>query len=205
MARQAERREATRAALIAAARECFVAQGFEATSTEAILARAGVSKGALYHHFDSKTELLAAVFETISQDLVAKAGAAAGKARAPRKALAAALKAWLRFAIEPEPRRILLDIGPAVLGFARARQIEDEIAQAPIRRAILRVVERDHSPYTDIDLVARLLSAAVSELALVAMQRGVDSKSLAPMDDYIAALIDALLPRAARVSGGPAG
>lgn len=194
MASQAERREATREALIAAARESFLAAGFEATSTEAVLARAGVSKGALYHHFTSKAELLAAVFERVSQETVDKANAAAGRTRAPRTALAGALKTWLRVALEPEPRRILLDIGPAVLGFARARAIEEAITQAPIRRGVARIVESGEAECDDVDLVARLLSATVSELALVAVQRGLEGKALAALDARLDAVLDALLP-----------
>jgi AcrR family transcriptional regulator len=138
-----------------------VEQGYDATSTEAVLARAGVSKGALYHHFTSKADLLAAVFERVSQETVAKAQAAAAGASSARAALGAALKAWLRAALEPEPRRIILETGPAVLGLARARQIEEAITQAPMRRAIERAVEQGEAASTDVDLVARLLSAAV--------------------------------------------
>jgi AcrR family transcriptional regulator len=87
-----------------------------ATSTEAVLARAGVSKGALYHHFASKAELLAAVFEAVSRETVARAQSAAGGAGSARAELTAALKAWLRAVLAPEPRRIILETGPAVLG-----------------------------------------------------------------------------------------
>lgn len=193
MASQLERREATRGALIAAARACFVDQGYEATSTEAVLARAGVSKGALYHHFTSKAELLAAVFETVSRETVAKAQEAAAGAGSSRAALGLALKAWLRVVLAPEPRRIILETGPAVLGFARARQIEEEITQAPMRRAIERAVTHGEARCADIDLLARLLYAAASELALTALQRGQDGAQLDRYDAQIDALIDALL------------
>jgi AcrR family transcriptional regulator len=69
---------------VAAARDCFVSKASDSTSTEAVLARAGVSKGALYHHFASKAELLAAVFEAVSRETVARAQDAAGGANSPR-------------------------------------------------------------------------------------------------------------------------
>lgn len=192
MARQAERREATRGALIAAARACFSEAGFDATSTEAVLARAGVSKGALYHHFASKADLLAAVFEDVSQDTMARAQAAAGSGD-PRDVLARALKAWLRAVLEPEARRIILETGPAVLGMMRARAIEEAITQAPMRRLIERGVAKGSLHCDDPDLSARLLSALASELALVAIQRGLDQGQLAQLDAQIDIVTAALL------------
>lgn len=196
MARQSERREATRAALVAAARDCFVDQGFEATSTEAVLARAGVSKGALYHHFTSKAELLAAVFEAVSHDTLAKAQAAAAGATSARAALGLALKGWLRAALAPEPRRIILEAGPAVLGFARARQIEEAITLEPMRRGIDRLVAHGEARCPDSDIAARLLYAAVTELALAALQRDLGDTQLYGFDAQLDALLDALVPTA---------
>lgn len=194
MASQSERREATRGALIAAARRCFVDQGFEATSTDAVLAAAGVSKGALYHHFQSKTDLMAAVFEDVTRETAAAAQAAAGKARSARKALSAALKAWMRAALEPEPRRILLETGPSVLGFSRARMIEETVTLAPTCRSIERIIERGEGRCDDADLAARLLNAAVSELALTAVRRGLGPGQLGALDARLDALVDALVP-----------
>ena len=68
---QAERRESTRAALIAAGRELFAARGFAAVGTEEIVRAAGVTRGALYHHFDGKRELLAAIYEQIEGEIAA--------------------------------------------------------------------------------------------------------------------------------------
>jgi AcrR family transcriptional regulator len=193
LARQAERTETTRSALIGAARACFMDEGFEGTSTEAILARAGVSKGALYHHFASKTELLAAVFEAVSLETLAKAQSAAAGATSSRAALRAGLKAWLRAVLAPEAYRIILETGPAVLGYARARKIEERITQAPTREALARAVELGEARCPDVDLVARLLNAAVAEMALTAVQRELKREQLQAFDPHIDAMINALL------------
>src|ERR1700749_2315391 len=74
---QAERTEATRAALIAAARPLFAARGYADIGTEEIVRAAGVTRGALYHHFADKTELFAAVFETVEPEIAQRIGAAA--------------------------------------------------------------------------------------------------------------------------------
>jgi AcrR family transcriptional regulator len=194
MARQVERREATRAALIAAARASLLDVGHEATSTEAVLARAGVSRGALYHHFPSKTDLVAAVFETVSCELVDQAETAAGGARTAREAVAISRKTWLRRVMEPDAFRIILDIGPAVLGLARARQIEDGITQAPLRQTLARAVERGETGAIDIDLVSRLLSAAAGELALAAAERGLKAAELPAFEAQLDAFVAALVP-----------
>lgn len=193
MASQSERRQSTRAALIAAARASFVEQGFDATSTDAVLARAGVSKGALYHHFTSKVDLLAAVFEAVSRELVAQAQAAMTAEMPAPLGLGLTLKAWLRAVMEVEPRRIILETGPAVLGFARAREIEEGIALVPMRRGITRAVEQGLVTCADPDLAARLLNATVYELALAAIQRGLGEGELASLDPYIDRVMAALL------------
>jgi AcrR family transcriptional regulator len=193
LASQSERRQSTRAALIAAARASFVEQGFDATSTDAVLARAGVSKGALYHHFASKVDLLAAVFEAVSRELVAQAQAAMTAEMPAPQGLGLTLKAWLRAVMDVEPRRIILETGPAVLGFARAREIEEGIALVPMRRGITRAVEQGLVTCADPDLAARLLNATVYELALAAIQRGLGEGELASLDPYIDRVMAALL------------
>jgi AcrR family transcriptional regulator len=194
LARQSERREATRGALVAAARQCFADQGYEATSTDAVLALAGVSKGALYHHFESKADLLAEVFAAVSRETAVKAQAAARRAASPREALAAALKAWLRAAMAPEPRRILLETGPAVLGFARARKIEEDITHGPVCRAIMRANEPGKLSAEDVALASRVLNAAVLELALTAIQGEQSRFQMKRLDRVIDALIDVFVP-----------
>src|ERR671932_499427 len=76
--KHAERSEATRAALIAAARPLFAERGFAGVGTEEIVRAAGVTRGALYHQFRDKQELFAAVFEQLEQELAQRTGAAAG-------------------------------------------------------------------------------------------------------------------------------
>src|ERR1700676_5619354 len=68
---QAQRTAATRALLIDAGRKLFADKGFADVSTQAIVAAAGVTRGALYHQFGDKAELFAAVYEEVERDLVA--------------------------------------------------------------------------------------------------------------------------------------
>src|SRR2546421_8805697 len=84
---KAEQSEATRAALIAAARPLFAERGYSAVGTEEIVRAAGVTRGALYHHFSGKEDLFAAVYEQVEADLVAEIGQMATGASDPLEVL----------------------------------------------------------------------------------------------------------------------
>ena len=116
----------TRDQLIAAARELFARDGFEATSTEAVLQRSGVSRGSLYHQFPDKKALFEAVLirvhaEAVQITIRAARGPADGVA-----ALRAGCLAWIKLARDPRISRIVLIDAPSVVGWARWRQIDEE-------------------------------------------------------------------------------
>lgn len=122
---QAERTAATRAALIEAGRRLFAEPGFAAVGTEALVREAGVSRGALYHQFDDKTELFAEVFSHVEADVtrrLAQAMPSGGDADIV-SLLKGALGAWLDACQSPEVERIVLVDGPSVLGWVRWRAI----------------------------------------------------------------------------------
>jgi AcrR family transcriptional regulator len=122
---QADRSAATRDALIAAARRLFAAQGFAEVPADAIVAEAGVTRGALYHQFTDKTALFAAALEAVEADIarrLAEDVAAAGISD-PVDALRHAVRKWLEICVEPEIHRIALIDGPSVLGWGRWREV----------------------------------------------------------------------------------
>src|SRR5919106_3686611 len=92
---QSERREATRAALVGAARELFAERGYAGVGTEEIVDRAGVTRGALYHHFDDKKDLFRAVHEELERDLVASIGAQTAGIEDPWELLVNGVRAFL--------------------------------------------------------------------------------------------------------------
>lgn len=122
---QAERREETRGQLLAAARALFAEKGFAETSTPEIVAQAGVTRGALYHHFADKTALFAAVVEA-EHAAVAGGIEAAGDTMPsdPVAALLAGGEAFFAAMRDEGRRRILLVDAPAVLGRAALDEID---------------------------------------------------------------------------------
>ena len=88
--------EGAREALLAASRELFAARGYDSVSTAEVIARAGVSRGAMYHHFASKRELFEALYVEMEDELVTRLGTAAAGASSPLGGLRAGSRAYLR-------------------------------------------------------------------------------------------------------------
>src|SRR5271168_1017595 len=139
---QADRSAATRDALVAAARGLFAAQGFAEVSTDAIVAAAGVTRGALYHQFADKTALFDAVLDAVEADIARRLtdGVAAAGITDPVEAIRHVIRAWLDICVEPEIHRIALIDGPSVVGWAHWREVCQRhvfgLAQALLTRGI---------------------------------------------------------------------
>jgi len=162
----ADRAESTRNALVAAARRLFVERGYHATSTEQIVALAGVgTRGALYHHFADKRALFVAAFEAVEEDLVAAAGAAIQDAP-PLETLRNGLIDFLDASLTPEVQRILLIDGPAVLGWQEWRAIEARYGLGGIRGMLEFAVADGSLPRQPVEVLAHLLLATAAEAAL---------------------------------------
>ena len=135
---KAERSEATRAELLAAARRLFAERGYAGVGTEEIVRAAGVTRGALYHHFESKRELLAAVYEQVERELTERIATEAFAGRQapsdPVEALRRGAELFLDACLEPDVQRIVLLDAPAVLGWERWREVAAQYGLGGDRR-----------------------------------------------------------------------
>jgi AcrR family transcriptional regulator len=168
-ARRAAQAEATRAALVDAARRLFVAKGYHHTGTEEVVAAAGVgTRGALYHHFADKQALFEAVFIAVEQDLVMEAAKSlADPADGALNQLRQGLIGFLDASLTPHVQRVLLIDGPAVLGWTRWRELESVYGLGAIRAMLDRAVEEgDLGSGQPVDALAHMLLAAADEMAL---------------------------------------
>ena len=167
MIRQVDRSTATIAGILAAARELFADEGFEAASIDGIAARAGVAKGAVYHHFASKEEIFTRVLEDVQAEIAARPVPAATRAMTdPVDVIAAETLRYLLAAADPSRKRILLIDGPAVIGWRKWREIDDRFFGAGARAALAAVTRGKTAP-RELDALAHLLMGAVMEACLV--------------------------------------
>jgi AcrR family transcriptional regulator len=124
---------------VAAATALFTGNGFAATSTTAIVRRAQVTRGALYHHFADKEELFRAAYEAVEEDIFERCRTAAA-GREGVTALKAGIGAYLDACLEPAVRRILLIEGPLVLGWDRSLHFDDPHCARRLLRASVRAL-----------------------------------------------------------------
>ncbi len=140
--RRLDRGQATREQLVTEATRLFAARGFDATSVEAVLEAAGVSRGSLYHHFKSKEALFEAVLDAAEVRIgEATLLAAASAGDDPVDVLRAGALEWIRLAGDPVVQRIVLIDAPAVLGWERWREIEEANALGNLRFAMQAVAD----------------------------------------------------------------
>src|SRR6185436_102793 len=165
--RRVERGRATREKLLATARRLFGRDGYEATSVEAVLREAGVARGSLYHHFDNKPALFDAVLDQVVAETAAQAAAAAAKHDDPVEGLRAGCATWLRLSLDPAVQQIALVDAPAVLGWSRWRELDEQYTLGGVRRSLQSLADAGRVPVEQVDSLANMLLAAVGEAALL--------------------------------------
>ena len=191
---QAERTEATRTALIAAARPLFAQRGYSAVGTEEIARAAGVTRGALYHHFGGKRELFEAVYEQIEIELAERiaAGALEANAASPLEAMKAGAEMFLLASTEPETQQVVLLDGPAVLGWDRWREIATEHGLGLIEATLQAAVEAGAIDPQPVRPLAHVLMGALDEAAMLVARAEDAEKMRAEVGQTLAALLDGL-------------
>jgi AcrR family transcriptional regulator len=166
---QAERSAATREALIAAARRLFTERGYENVGTEQVVRAAGVTRGALYHHFGGKANLLDAVYgriEAESTERVARI-VLGSDLHSPLDAMKAGIAAFLEECAKPELRQIALHDAPAVLGWERWREIGAANGLGLIEASLGAAIEAGEIRPLPVKQTAHLLMGALDEAAMV--------------------------------------
>jgi AcrR family transcriptional regulator len=160
---QAERSESTRGALISAARHLFAERGYAGVGTEEIVRTAGVTRGALYHHFKDKRELFEAAYERIETELAERiaAGALGANASSPMEAMRAGAEMFLIASTEPETQRIVL------LGWDRWREIATEHGLGLIEATLQAAVDVGAIAPQPVKPLAHVLMGALDEAAML--------------------------------------
>ena len=175
---QEERSEATRAALVAAARPLFAERGYAGVGTEEIVRAAGVTRGALYHHFVDKRDLFDAVYLQVEVELTERiaTGALGGGAESAMGAMRAGAEMFLDACTDPDVQRIALLDGPAVLGWDRWREIGAEHGLGLIEASLQAAVDAGEIAPQPVRPLAHVLLGALDEAAML-VARAEDPKA----------------------------
>lgn len=190
--RKAAQSEATRAELVGVATQLFAARGYAGVGTEEIVRQAGVTRGALYHHFADKRELFRAVHEGVEQDLVRRIATGVAGVADPWEVMVAGMRAYLDACTEPTVMRISLIDAPSVLGWEEWRQMDARyglgLVTTALRAAMDAGVLRRHA----VEPLAQLLLAAMAEAGLMVATAPDPSAARDQVEAALLALLEGL-------------
>lgn len=193
MSKKIDRGQATRDHLVAVATGLFTEHGYDGTSVEAVLRAADVSRGALYHHYPGKDALFAAVLETVYERVEADGAEAIRGIRDPAETLRAACLAWIRITGDPVVRQVLLIDAPAVLGWQRWREVDEQRTLGRIKAVLRRVAAEGRIPVARVDFYAHVLLAGLNEIAMLIARADDHSAAAAEAEVATGELLDRLL------------
>ena len=193
MNKNVERGQATRAHLVEVATRLFAAHGYDGTSIQAVLAESGVSRGSLYHHFPGKEALFLAVLEEVGARAAQQGIEAMGDATDPVAALRVGFLMWIRLAGDQVNRQIMLIDAPAVLGWQRWRELDEQGPLGLIRASLEYAAETGVIQRRHVDAFAHVVLAAGNELSLMIARADDPAAALSEGESAAAEFLDRLL------------
>ena len=167
MRTQKERSEATTSDLVEVARRLFAADGYAATSLEDVVRGAGVTKGALYHHFGGKRDLFLAVYEREQARLAEVQFAAFARRKGAWEGFFAATQAFFEASLDPGVQRITLLDAPSVLGWETMREVEGRYSLVQLHHGIEALIHDGHLAPRPVAPLAYMLFGAMCEAAMM--------------------------------------
>ena len=188
---QRERSEATTNELVEVARRLFAADGYAATSLDDVVRGAGVTKGALYHHFKGKRDLFLAVYEREQQRLAAAQFEAFARRKGAWEGFFAGSRAFFEASLDPGVQRITLLDAPGALGWDTMREIEGDALQM-IEFALREAIEAGRLPKRPTGPLAQLLFGATCEAAMGIARADNQQAALRNVLSELRALLDGL-------------
>jgi len=189
---QAARSAATTERLLASARRLFAEHGYAATSLSDVVIDAGLTKGAIYHHFAGKEDVFREVFEREQRALAHAVGEAAWSERDPWDGIRAGWRAFLEAASDPAVQRITLLDAPAALGWQTAREIASSYTVSMLETGLARAMRLGRIQPAPEAALARLLYAAMCEAAMAIARAPGDPLTAIEMSEAVEVLLSGL-------------
>ncbi len=149
--------------MVESARELFASEGYVDTQLDEVVRAAGLTKGALYHHFQGKADLFRAVFEHEQRRLAKVVSDAYHRQRDPWEGFHAGCRALLEAQLEPGVQRITLLDAPSVLGWEQMREIGSRYCLQLVKRGLEEAIAAGEIAPRPIEPIAHLVVGAVSE------------------------------------------
>lgn len=191
--KRAAQGRATRGQLIEVATRLFAEHGYEGTSIEAVLSAAGVSRGALYHHFAGKEALFEAVVSAVSEQVTVELTEAVQGCADPLDAMRTAAIAWIGLAADPVIQRVVLVDAPSVLGWERWRAMDDGRTLGTMRAMLQAISDSGRLPAELVGPFSHMILAALDEIVLVIARAPDSTAAVAEGRMAVQALLDRLL------------
>ncbi len=184
--------------MVAAARRLFAERGYAGVGTEEIVRAAGVTRGALYHHFGGKADLLEAVYEKLEAESTERVARVVlgSDLESPMEAMRAGISAFLDECAEPEFQRIALHDAPAVLGWDRWREIAAANGLGLIEASLAAAIEAGEVRELPVKPMAHVLMGALDEAAML-LARSDDPTSRAEVSEVLLAVLESFAVPAA--------
>ena len=191
--KRAAQGRATRGQLIEVATGLFADHGYEGTSIEAVLTAAGVSRGALYHHFAGKEALFEAVVSAVSEQVTVELTEAVKGCADPLDAMRTAAIAWIGLAADPVIQRVVLVDAPSVLGWDRWRAMDDGRTLGTMRAMLQAISDSGRLPAELVGPFSHMILAALDEITLVIARAPDSVAAVAEGRTAVEELLDRLL------------
>jgi AcrR family transcriptional regulator len=191
--KRAAQGRATRDQLIEVATRLFAEHGYEGTSIEAVLSAAGVSRGALYHHFAGKEALFEAVVSAVSEQVTVELTEAVRGCADPLDAMRTAAIAWIDLAADPVIQRVVLVDAPSVLGWDRWRAMDDGRTLGAMRAMLQAISDSGRLPAELVSPFSHMILAALDEIVMVIARAPDSTAAVAEGRMAVQALLDRLL------------
>jgi AcrR family transcriptional regulator len=198
--RRQEYSASTKRALVDVASELFTERGYAGTSLDEIVSGARVTKGALYHHFSGKQALFEAVFETVEAEATAAIRKAVRDHDDPWEKALSGLRAFLDVVQQPGYRRIVIQEGPAILGYERFREQEERSTFGIVQEIVSSVLESYDLEPSMVETFSRIFFGAMSAAGTAVSSADDSERASAEVEAAIAFILGGLQQQAE--SGG---
>lgn len=190
--RRADYSESTSQALVDSATDLFTKNGYAATSLDAIVKRARVTKGALYHHFSGKQALFEAAFNQVETRAMTRLNKAIDGDGSPWERALEGVQEYIKVCLDPAYQRLVIREAPVVMGYERWRECEERFSFGIIRRVLEQLIEAGELGDIPVEVTARMMFASLSAGASIIAEAGDPKKASAEVFTALIHMIEGI-------------